>query len=125
MSYEEKLGMISLPAASDQSANIYRFVIMTANGFTLNTVAGGACVGVLQTNDANAVGRRGNIGVVGVSKVAAGAAVAVGANIQSDATGRAIAAAAGDFSQGIALEAATAAGQVIAVLVRPQGQLNP
>lgn len=124
MSYYEKVGRITLPVASDQSANQYKFMTGTTGGITLQTTAGGACIGVLDTNDADAVGKRADVAVTGVMKVAAGAAVSQWANVQSDATGRAIAAATGDYSQGIALEAATDAGDLIAVLLRPQGQLN-
>lgn len=124
MSKDNSKVAITLPVASDQSANIYRFMKGSGTGVVVNDVAGGPCIGVLDTNDANAAGKRAPIVISGVTKVAAGDAVAAWANVQSDATGRAIAAAAGDYSQGTALEAATAAGQVISVLLRPQAQLN-
>lgn len=122
MSYEEKLGAISLEANGDQSGNQYKFMVLGADGISLQTTAGGITVGVLQTKPT--AGQIGEVAVAGVTKVLAGAAVSRGANVQSDATGRAIAAATADYSQGIALEAATAAGQVIAMLLRPQAQLN-
>lgn len=125
MSYENNKVTITLPVASDQSTNMYRFVKGSGIGVVVNDVAGGPCIGVLDTNDANAAGKRAPIVVGGVAKVAAGAACAAWSNVQSDATGRAIPAAAADFSQGIALAAATAAGQVIPVLLRPQAQTNP
>ena len=124
MSYDIKVGLITLEVNSDQSANIYRFVRGDGVGIQVNEVAGGPCIGVLYTNDADAAGKRAPVAVVGVAKVAAGAAVARWANVQSDATGRAIAAATADYSQGIALESAAAAGDLIPVLLRPQGQLN-
>lgn len=122
MSKQESMVAISLPVISDQSANLYRFMKGSGAGVTVNDVAGGACIGVLDTNDANAAGKVAPIIVAGVAKVAAGAAVAAWANVQSDATGRAITVATGTFSQGTALESATAAGQVIAVLLHPQAK---
>lgn len=122
MSFEYDVKSISLVANGDQSANQYRFVKLGTDGIALNTVAGGACTGVLQDKPTD-----GNVGAVaygGVSKMVAGAVVARGANVQSDASGRAIAAAAADFSQGEALEAATVAGDIIAVLLKPNAQLN-
>lgn len=122
MSYEEKLTSISLTADGDQSANQYKFLKGDTTGVALQDGAGGVCIGVLQNKPDD--GEIAEVGIAGVSKVVAGGAVALWANVQSDATGRAEAAAAADYSQGIALEAATAAGQIIAVLLRPQAQLN-
>jgi len=122
MSYEESLTKISLIADGDQSGNQYKFLKGDTTGVALQDGAGLACIGVLQNKPTDA--QVAEVGVMGVTKVAAGAAVARWANVQSDATGRAIAAIAADFSQGIALEAAAAAGDVIAVLLRPQAQLN-
>lgn len=53
----------------------------------------------------------------GIAKVTAGAAVARGALVASDATGRAVTAATGDTTAGLALMAAGAAGDVIEVLL--------
>lgn len=119
MSYENQRVAITQPVNSDQSANFGRFMKGVGAGVEMNDIAGGLCVGVLDTNDANAAGKSAPIVISGVTKVAAGAAVAKWASIQSDATGRAVAAAAGGRPQGIALEAATAAGQMIAVMLRP------
>lgn len=119
MSYENQRVAITFPVNSDQSANFGRFMKGAGAGVEMNDVAGGLCVGVLDTNDANAAGKAATIVVSGVTKVAAGAAVAKWASVQSDATGRAVTAASGGRPQGMALEAATAAGQIIAVLLRP------
>lgn len=124
MSYYEKVGRITLEASADLSSHQYKFATLGTNGVALNTTAGGACIGVIDTNDADAAGRRVDISVAGVTKVMAAGVVARGANVQSDNAGLAAAAAAGDYSQGIALEAAAAAGDIIAVLLRPQAQLN-
>jgi hypothetical protein len=58
--------------------------------------------------------------ILGIARVLAGAAVAVGAKLTNDTTARAVAGgAAGTPSFGIALTAATAAGQYIDVLLTP------
>ena len=122
MSFEQDVKSISLLANGDQSGNQNRFVKNAAAGFALNTVAGGPCTGVLL--DKPTAGKVGAVAYAGVVKVVAGAAVAVGANVQSDTTGRAITAATGDYSLGEALEAASAAGEIIAVLLGANAQVN-
>lgn len=124
MSYNEQVYAISLTAAADLSSHLYKFCTVGASGVALNTTAGGRCLGVIYTNDADAAGRRVPVAYSGVAKVTAGAAVAIGDDVQSDNAGLAIEAAAGDYSMGTALEAATASGDVIAVLLRPNAQAN-
>lgn len=122
MSYEEKLESISLTADGDQSGNQYKFMKGDTTGVALQDGAGGVCIGVLQNKPTD--GKIAEVGISGVTKVEAAGAISLWDNIQSDGSGLADTAAAGDYSQGIALEAATAAGQLIAVLLRPQAQLN-
>lgn len=123
MSYEEKLESISLIANGDQSGNQYKFMAKGSSGIALNTTSGGQCVGVLQDKPTDT--HVGAVAIKGVTKVVAGAAVADGADVMSDTAGRAITATGtGAYVQGQALEAATAAGQIIAMLIRPSGQLN-
>lgn len=70
---------------------------------------------------APALGERCDVALMGIAFVEAGAAVALGAMVTSDASGRAVAAAPAAGSNvrvvGVALEAATAAGDVIRVLL--------
>jgi Uncharacterized conserved protein (DUF2190) len=61
-----------------------------------------------------AVGQQATVKTHGILLVEAGAAVAVEARVQSDASGRAITLAAGSDA-GLALDAATAAGQFIRI----------
>lgn len=123
MSYEENLQKIgSLTANGDQSANQYKFVKYSASGVEVCDTAGEAAIGVLQNKPT--AGQVCEIGFSGVSKVTVGTGgITAGNNVQSDASGLAIAAAIGDYSQGVALETG-AAGARVAVLLRPQGQLN-
>lgn len=60
------------------------------------------------------IGEQAGVGVLGIFVVEAGAAVAIDADVQSDALGRAITLAAG-VKTGVALDAAAAAGVFIRV----------
>lgn len=64
-----------------------------------------------------AIGEAFSVDVRGTTTVEAGAAIALGATLKSDASGRAITWATTGAKVGIALEAATAAGQFIEVLL--------
>lgn len=111
-------------AAADLSAKQFLFVKITA-AFAVNvaTASGEAVLGVLQNNPKS--GQSATVMVTGVTKVVAGAAIAAGARVQSNATGAAITATAtaGHIEQGFALEAAAAAGDVISVQLERVGQI--
>lgn len=79
--------------------------------------AGGAAGCGVAHSDA-AIGDRIAVEVAGVYQVVAGAAVAINALVETDAQGRAVTKSAGT-TLGRALEAATAAGDVIEVLLFP------
>jgi len=68
---------------------------------------------------AAAAGERIAVDVIGTVTVESGAAVTAGATLKSDASGRAITWATSGAKVGIALEAATASGQMIEVLLIP------
>ncbi len=118
MSYSEALESISLPVAADYSNNKYHIMYVNATGqAVLVSTKGADALGILQ-DDPGAVGRTGAVGFKGISKIAAGAAVAAGAEIIADATGRGVATDAADqFVIGTSLSAATAAGDIINVLI--------
>lgn len=99
----------------------HRFVILNNTGtIDLNTSAGGKVYGVL-IDDPRA-GEIGTVQTYDAVKVEAGAAVAIGDEIQSDNVGRAITAATtGHQILGIAEEAATGAGSLIRVLLEKRG----
>lgn len=126
MSWEQpglKIG--SLTASADLSGKQYCFAVLSGAG-TVNAAAASnvQCVGVIQNKPIS--GSTAEIVVNGVSKVAAGAALSVNAEVMADATGRAVTAATtGNRVQGIALEAATAAGQIIAVLLNKGERILP
>lgn len=102
-------------AGVDLSAQQYRFLRRDAAGQALVALAGGLNhAGILQ--NAPILGRAATVGTNGRSKVVAGAAITLPANLTSDATGRAVAIAAGtDRILGSAVGGATAAGQIIEI----------
>src|SRR5574344_25560 len=61
-------------------------------------------------------GQQAPIGVLGILLVEAGGAIAQGASVTSDATGKAVAVTSTEKANGTALDAATAAGEVIRIV---------
>ena len=116
---------ITLIAGADLSANQFRFVDVNSSGQTVRTSAAGQRIVGVQLDKAgeitSAAGEASEVAIMGVVKIVAGAAFAAGVEVKSDDEGRAISAATevnNHYAAGIALEAATAAGQVISVLMR-------
>lgn len=134
MAYEETLKSITLLAdasvgvytgvpgmagsASPNSGKQFRFVTIGTTPETVGlTGAGLVADGVLQ-NKPQAVGQAATVGIYGVSMVESGAAVAAGDLVQADATSRAITQTSTNAVLGKAIKAATAAGQLIPVLLK-------
>lgn len=107
-------------AAADLSTKQFLFVKQTSSGINVAGDGEVSC-GVLQ--NAPAAGYACEVEGFGVTKVYASAAIAKGANIASDATGKAATAASGEYVQGFALEAAGGDGELMTVFLRPQGRL--
>ncbi len=127
MSYEEALKTISIEASGDLSSDQYKFMEVDANGqIALVGTLGGESIGVLQDKPA-AIDRVGSVGIDGVTKVIASAAIAAGADIVSTALGLAVTHSAdGQIIMGTAMEAATAADDVIAMAIdKHKGYVAP
>lgn len=108
-------------AAADLTTLQFRIVKLMANKREVNvaTAAADALLGVNQEKP-SAVGRPTSVRLLGISKVVAGAAITIHSAITSDGFGRAIATTtAGNSVLGYALEAATAIGDIITVLILP------
>lgn len=118
MAYEIPGLTFTLPAAADLSGSQFRFVNVDANAKAAVPAAGGAVIGV--RNNKPKANEATTIVHSGISIVEAGGAVAAGAEVTTDATGRAIAPAAGNRVAGVALETASGAGVFIAVLLSPR-----
>lgn len=117
--WDEMLYSITLEAGEDLSAHQFRFVdVSTSVARTCISVGSAGStrtIGVLQ-NDPDAAGKAATVGVMGVSRVEAGEAIAVGDYIAANADGKALDADTQDqVILGVALEAATATGQIIPV----------
>lgn len=114
----EHLKVVGLQAGADLSAAQFRFVKAgaTAGQVVQASIAGEKVIGVLQNKPA-AIGREAEIVALGETKVVAGAAFAYGVELMPDNQGRAVLATATNYSGGIALEAAGAAGELVTILL--------
>lgn len=116
MAYAQDGGKVAFPADVDLSVTgQYRAVKRTATGIDLCVAADAGFVGILQ--DDPLAGESGTVKTRDVSVAVAGAAVAVGARLTTDATGRLVTAAVGNPVVAQALEAAAAASDLFAVEV--------
>lgn len=106
--------VLTLTVTAAGAIGAHRFV--TAAGAQAGADAN--AIGVARTAAA-AAGDRIPVDVLGTASVEAGAAITAGATVKADAQGRAIAWATSGARLGVALEAATAAGQLIEVLLVP------
>jgi hypothetical protein len=111
---------------SKQAVSILNMTVVATGAITANRFV--TVAGALAGADANtfgvacstvASGEKFTADVFGTATVEAGAAVSAGATIKSDSTGRAITWATSGAKVGLALEAASAAGQMIEVLLIP------
>jgi hypothetical protein len=120
MAYELPGQVATFTAAADLSAKQYYFVKITADN-TVNVCAAvtDIPIGVLQ--NAPASGEAASVMLYGISKVSANEAIAVGSNIGTGDDGQADVVAAGTDTTvrlvGQALEAASAAGEIISCAI--------
>lgn len=119
MAYEEAPRCITVEASGDLSAAQYLFMTINASGQLATTGDGLKTDGVLQNKPA-AAGRAGTLAIDGVVKVRAGAAITAGDDVSVDASGRAVTAITGDVVAGRAMEDASGANVVVAVLLDKQ-----
>lgn len=115
MATTENLTTISLQAAVDLSALQFTFVTVNSAGKAAAATSGVNVTGVLLNKPI--ADQAGCIGISGIVKVKAGAAVAAGVKVMSDAIGRAVLATATNHVAGVTLEGAAAPGEIIRVLI--------
>lgn len=115
----------TLEASGDLSLQQFHCMAVDGNGQAVAAGSGAQIAGVLQ-NDPELQGEAATIVQTGITKAKAGAAVAQGAEVMSDADGEVVTAAgSGNRVIGTALQAAANADEIIAVLLLPGGgQLN-
>ena len=98
----------------------------TSGGIVKASTAGEATLGLLPAEQGNiAAGDDVTVQIKECCLWKAGAAVAAGALLTTDANGKAKTAAAGNFILAVALEAASAADEVIKVQICKAGYVNP
>lgn len=114
--------VIAGKAGADITGGAMLAVTMDSNGIKTVDTAGAAAVGLLiaETDDVKS-GDTVTIQVKDIGLWKAGAAIAAGALLTPDANGKATTAASGNFILAQALEAATAADQVIHVQIIKAG----
>ena len=99
---------------ADLSAHKNKFMRVSAdNTINLATANGDPVIGVLDDIPHNAAGAQAAVRMLGTVQILAGAAVAAGGKVTPDGTGRAVIATAGQAFHAIAIQAATAAGDLI------------
>jgi len=109
---------VSVTLAGPNSSGQFLAVKITGSRTVGLANAGGEAIyGILQNNPS--LGYVADVGLMGVSKAVAGAAVAAGAELMTDTSARLITATSTNHRIGVALEAATAAGQLITVALIP------
>lgn len=120
MAYEIGIGAdFPFEAAADLSAKQFFFVKVDSAGKVALAAADNLAIGVLQNKPKSA--EAASVRVHGISKVVAGAAITRGDRVGSDANGKARGGVIVGVTLGVALETASADGDVIAVLLHPAG----
>jgi len=124
MATDSNLQCITLEAGQDLSAKQYYFIAHASDG-QIDPVGtlGANADGVLQ-NAPSVAGQPATVGIFGVSKVVANAAITRGAQVSSASNGKATTALTTHRVLGIALEAAAADGDIISVLLKVNGAPN-
>lgn len=123
MAHQNFDGPYSLPAAADLRTNQYQFIVINGSGLIALCGAGARPRGILDNlPNTNEMARFFSHHGVAM-KIKAGAAIAAYAKIMSDATGRAITGTSTNYGCGVALEAASAAGDIITIFYDPEGIL--
>ena len=107
-------------AASDLSANQFYAVKVTGSRQVNLASSGGEDIyGILQNTPTS--GQVADVGISGISKAVAGAAITAGAVVMTDSSGRLITRTSSNHGVGVALETVTATGQIFTLSVRPLG----
>lgn len=116
---------MTFTSGADLSGSLYRLVVLnSSNQVVLPGAAGAATIGVLDDISAGngASGTPVTVIVRGGAKLEANAAIAIGADVAVGATtGRARTATTGDRRIGVALETASAQGNIISVDIQRDG----
>ncbi|MFF6951818.1 DUF2190 family protein [Streptomyces iakyrus] len=103
---------------ADAAIEPFRFVKKTATGVAAATAGTDKIMGVMNANQAVATGQATPVSLLGTAIVEASAAISVGAYVTATTAGKAVSTTtAGHVVRGIALEEATADGDLIEVML--------
>jgi hypothetical protein len=115
--------LVGVTAAGDLSADQHKFMVYGSSGVALNSADGGEVDGVLE-NKPSAAGRSASVAISpSTVKVLSGGSVAKGDLVMSTDAGLAVPATAGKYAAGRALEAVTAANELVTVQLMPFGNV--
>lgn len=115
MAIEDSLESISFEAGGDLSAKQYFFVTQAPSTGQVNSTGTGLLANGILQNKPDAAGKAATVGVAGVSKCSAGAAFSRGDILGCDTNGQAITIVSGSYPLARAMEAATAANDIVTV----------
>ena len=107
-------------ASADLSSHQFKCIVFGSSGVALAS-SGGKCDGILQ--DKPLAGQACEVAIDGMSKVVASAALAKGVNVAVGTSGKIKAAASGDYILGTLMEASSADGDIVSVLMTRPGRL--
>lgn len=117
MAIEQALQCITLPASGDLSGAQYKFVKMSATGIAVCSAITDIAIGILQDKP-TALGQPCQVGIKGISKCMAGAALAtIGTRIAPTAAGKAQAAVSTQFPAALTNSVAAADLDIIDVVL--------
>ena len=113
---------VTMQAGAALGSARYLALAVTDGKLTLPT-AGANVLGIAigETDEAVAVGDDVDVQIKDIGKWTAGAEIAVGAELATDAAGKAVTATGGAFIVGVALTAASAAGSLVQVQITKSG----
>ena len=113
---------IVMPAKAAITNPRYLALAVDAGKVKLPAAAGDPVIGIaIGENDSVAADDMVDIQIKDIGKWIASGSIAVGAELAADANGKAAAATSGDFILGVALTAASAAGDIIQVQITKSG----
>lgn len=121
--YENPLLIKSFPANGDLSSSQYKVVELGSSGVSATNATTDVPVGVLQNKPTT--GLAADVMMLGISRCIAVAAITKGVKVSCTAAGKVQTAATGQHIVGIALEAASADGDIIPVLLTLGGAPLP
>ncbi len=111
-----------IAAGADLSAQQHHFISINSSGEAVLTGAGAQIDAVLENNPLQGSAAS-LMGPGSVAKVVAGAAIAVGASVSSDASGEAVTSATTNYIAGTALNAVGGANEIVSVWLTMPGRL--